>query len=126
MILESIQYYDEDYAYDKGYYSKLDKEEFKPKNKLEELEYKLGQLDSKIDILENGDNSILYNTDIYSNKCKILKIEIATLKNKVEQYILDVITTYIESSDDSKDISDYTLREIAQTAYKEFWNYYTE
>ena len=77
-------------------------------------------------MLENGDNSILYNTDIYSNKWKILKIEIATLKNKVEQYILDVITTYIESSDDSKDISDYTLREIAQTAYKEFWNYYTE
>lgn len=125
MILENIQYYDEEYAYDKGYYS-LWNEDFKPKNKLEELEYKLGQLDSKTDMLENGDNSILYNTDIYANEWKILKLEIATLKNKVEQYILDVITTYIESSDDSKDISDYTLREIAQTAYKEFWNYYTE
>lgn len=125
MILENIQYYDEEYAYDKGYYS-LWNEDFKPKNKLEELEYKLGQLDSKTDMLENGDNSILYNTDIYTNEWKILKLEIATLKNKVEQYILDVITAYIESSDDSKDISDYTLREIAQTAYKEFWNYYTE
>lgn len=125
MILENIQYYDEEYAYDKGYYS-LWNEDFKPKNKLEELEYKLGQLDSKTDMLENGDNSILYNTDIYANEWKILKLEIATLKNKVEQYILNVITTYIESSDDSKDISDYTLREIAQTAYKEFWNYYTE
>lgn len=125
MILENIQYYDEEYAYDKGYYS-LWNEDFKPKNKLEELEYKLGQLDSKTDMLENGDNSILYNTDIYANEWKILKLEIATLKNKVEQYILDVITTYIESSDDSKDLSDYTLREIAQTAYKEFWNYYTE
>lgn len=126
MILENIQYYDEEYAYDKGYYSKLDNENFKPKNKLEELEYKLGQLDSETDMLEMGDNSILYNTDIYANEWKILKLEIATLKNKVEQYILDTITTYIESSDDSKDISDYTLREIAQTAYKEFWNYYTE
>lgn len=125
MILENIQYYDEEYAYDKGYYS-LWNEDFKPKNKLEELEYKLGQLDSKTDMLEMGDNSILYNTDIYANEWKILKLKIATLKNKVEQYILDTITTYIESSDDSKDISDYTLREIAQTAYKEFWNYYTE
>lgn len=125
MILENIQYYDGEYAYDKGYYS-LWNEDFKPKNKLEELEYKLGQLDSKTDMLENGDNSILYNTDIYANEWKILKLEIATLKNKIEQYILDTITTYIESSDDSKDISDYTLREIAQTAYKEFWNYYTE
>jgi hypothetical protein len=125
MILENIQYYDEEYAHDKGYYSMWNKD-FKPKNKLEELEYKLGQLNSKIDMLEMGDNSILYNTDIYANKYKILKLEIATLKNKVEQYILAEITAYIESSDDSKDISDYTLREIAQTAYKEFWNYYTE
>ena len=125
MILEDIKYYDEDYAYNKGYYSKWNKD-FKPKNKLEELEYKLGQLDSETDMLEMGDNSILYNTDIYHDKWTILKLEIATLKNKVEQYILATITNYIESSDDSKDISEYTLREIAQTAYQEFWYNYTE
>lgn len=79
IILENIQDYDEESAYNKGYYSKWNKD-FKPKNKLEELEYKLGQLDSEIDRLEMGDNSILYNTDIYANEWKKLKAEIAKLK----------------------------------------------
>lgn len=68
---------------------------------------------------------------IITGTYNIYPITPKVLEDAATGYAQDVVTDYIESSDDSKEISEYTLREIAATAYNEWLNectpeYYTE
>ena len=79
-IIDTLCTEQETYYYDNGYNGKALDESQAPITLLEYLYYELGKLDGITDLLEMGDNSLLYNTDIYTKKREQLTQLILQLK----------------------------------------------